>query len=123
MKSILQIILLAAAVVTCCVACTGCRIAAGTAIAQPDASHQMHSLQGVLRIHPKYAYKYYLTGFGLGQECGLFGESALKNIPPGSRIRVEGQLGTRSLPREGSFRGSFFIYMDVVKAEVLRRGE
>jgi len=90
---------------------------------QATCTHKPHILEGKLEIHPKYAYKYFIAGFGDGQECALFGESKLKDIPLGSYIRVEGYLGTRFIPRGYVFAGRCFIYMDVEKVEILSSGK
>ncbi len=54
---------------------------------------QRQTLEGVLREHPKYLYRYYIDGFGDGQKCALHG---LERFPighvPGSRIKVAGKF-------------------------------
>jgi len=92
------------------------------------ARNQSHALEGVLKIHPKYLYKYYITGFGDGQKCALFGEEELRSIKSGSFIRVEGRLGTRfhdgGTPANPSpFPNTCYIYMDVDSIKVLRESE
>ena len=94
------------------------------AVGETENAKDMFALEGELRIHPKYLFKYYLTGFGDGQECALFGEG-LDGIKPGSGIRVEGTLGTRfssggTATNPSPFGRTCFIYMDVTKIDVLR---
>ena len=78
-----------------------------------------HTLEGVLRVHPKFLYRHYIDGFGGGQSCALRGLEKLANLPePGTRIRVNGTLGTER--HEGGneanpspFSPTTYIYMDV----------
>ena len=85
-------------------------------------------LEGILRVHPKFLYKYYIVGFGDGQKCALFGEDKLKDIQVGSRIHVEGHLRT-SFHEGGNdknpspFSRTYFIYMDVQTVRVLQKPE
>ncbi len=88
------------------------------------AAPEIHTLEGILNEHPKFLYRYYLTGFGGGQSCALFGwEKQLQEIKPGARIRVKGILGTRS-HRGGTagnpspFPATTFIFMNVNSVEV-----
>lgn len=84
--------------------------------------------EGILKIHPKYLWKYYVTGFAQGQLLALFGDEILKDIKPGSIIHVEGRLGTRLPPRGDEknppqLSGGWYIYMDVESVKVLREPE
>ena len=59
---------------------------AGTESDSPDV------LEGTLRVHPKFHYRYYIDGFGDGQECALFdADSKLASIKPGTPVRVSGR--------------------------------
>ncbi len=65
-----------------------------------EIDKEMHILEGVLKICPKYLYRYYLsTGYVGGQTCALYGDNEfrdkIKKIKPGSWIHVEGRLSTR----------------------------
>ncbi len=90
-----------------------------------EAAEVPVALEGTLKIHPKFLYKYYLADFGGGQTCALFGAEELQNIPVGSGIRVEGRLGTRFHPGGDAqnlspFPRTWYIYMDVATVKVLR---
>lgn len=92
-----------------------------------------HVLEGEVRIHPKYLYKYYLF-FGDGQTCALYGakheseDAALAKLKQGMRIRVRGILGTYFHPGDGGkgnlspFPASWVLYMDVRELVVLGQG-
>jgi len=82
-------------------------------------------LEGILKVHPKYLYKYYITGFGDGQECALMKCKELEKIKPGSYIHVEGRLGTfhhsgGTKNNPSPFSKTWIIYMDVEKVNVLK---
>ena len=89
------------------------------------------TLEGKLEIHPKYLYKYYLVAYG-GQLCALYGKDQarecdlLKDIEPGTHIRVRGRLGTSHHPggtrdNPSPFPRSWTIYMEVEQAELVDR--
>jgi hypothetical protein len=93
-----------------------------------DAPEAKPMLEGVLKVYPKFLYKYYLVADG-GQTCALYepeqrtGE-LLSRIEPGSRVRVSGSLGTRLHPggtkdNPSPFGRTWVIYMDVEKVEIL----
>jgi hypothetical protein len=93
-----------------------------------ESKNQLFDLEGRLNIHPKFLYKYYISGLGDGQHCALFGEERLKDIQPGSWIHVTGRLGTRfhaggSEKNLSPFPRTYYIYMDVKSAKVLRGPE
>ena len=87
------------------------------------------TLEGTLKVHPKYLYRYYIAGLGNAQTCALFGseefkEEAFKEIKEGSRIRVTGRLGTRyhsggTAANLSPFPPTWIIYMDVETVKVL----
>lgn len=97
-------------------------------ISQADAEAEIVALEGTLKVHPKFLYKYYLSDFGGGQTCALFGAEALQKIPVGSWVRVEGRLGTRfhsggDAQNLSPFPRTWYIYMDVAAVKVLREPE
>jgi hypothetical protein len=97
-------------------------LGAGSKTGEMQAETSM--LEGVLQVHPKYLFTYYLAGFADGQECALFPEEKLKGVTIGSRIRVEGRLGTRLYKGETSenpsaFGRTMFIFMEVDTITVL----
>jgi hypothetical protein len=100
----------------------------GTGTKNAESRSPVSTLEGILKIHPKYLFKYYITGFGDGQECALFGEDKLKNIKVGSLIHVEGHLATRfhvggSEKNPSPFGPTWYIFMDVETVRVLREPE
>lgn len=100
---------------------------AGMESTAPPAAREQDVLEGFLRIHPKFHYKYYVDGFGDGQECALFGaEEQLAGIEPGSLVRIEGILGSKisgDPDNRGALRSTWIIYMDVERVKVLRNPE
>jgi hypothetical protein len=98
----------------------------GVANAQNASNQRVDTLVGVLRVHPKFHYRYYIDGFGDGQECALFGaDERLKQLKPGSVIRIQGDLASKFFgdpKNRGALASTWIIYMDVDKAEVLRDG-
>ncbi len=109
--------------------CESAACAADTGGAQvAETKSQMFELEGTLRVHPKFLYRYYINGFGDGQACALFGEERLKEIKPGSLIHVTGRLGTRfhsggNEKNPSPFPSTWYIYMDVETVKVLRGPE
>lgn len=109
-------------------------IAVGSLIAagkKGETPVKLSTLEGVLRVHPKFLYKYYIVAYG-GQTCALYGGTLarepekLKDIKPGTWIRVRGQLGT-FLHRGGSkdnpspFSRTWVIYMELKEVTELRK--
>ena len=93
-------------------------------------TNNLHTLEGELRVHPKYLYKYYLV-FGDGQKCALYSsahkheDESLAALKPGARVRVRGVLGTEFHRSTGTkdnpspFGSAWIMYMDIDTAEVL----
>lgn len=80
-------------------------------------------LEGVLKVHPKFLYHYYLV-VGPNQICALYGPdherkpNTLSRFKEGSRIRVRGTLGTYHHPGStdenlSPFPPTWLLYMDV----------
>jgi hypothetical protein len=100
-------------------------ILAGATDAQEVSNRPADVLEGVLRVHPKFHYRYYVDGFGDGQHCALFGaDEVLKQVKPGSLIRVQGELASRFFgnPKDTSSAliSTWIIHMNVAKVGVLR---
>jgi|GEM_PF-4683032 len=97
----------------------------GVVSAQKPPGKPANVLEGVLRIHPKFHYRYYIDGFGDGQKCALFqADKQLKQIKPGSRIRVRGDLASKLLggdPKDqrSALTRTWILYMDVHQVHVL----
>jgi hypothetical protein len=88
---------------------------------RPDAP-RLWTLEGELKVHPKYLYRYYLVFDG--QTCALYGPDhrreldKLASLQPGTRIRVRGTLGTfhhagGSKENPSPFPPAWVLYMDV----------
>ena len=94
-------------------------------IATPQPKKQdLQTLEGLLRVHPKFHYRYYIDGFGDGQQCALFkADKRLRQLKPGSVIRVQGRLRSDFFgPRDnsGAMISSWIIYMEVQQVKLLR---
>jgi len=83
-------------------------------------------LEGELKVHPKYLYRYYLV-LGDGQSCALYGSDhgsepdQLARLKIPVRVRVQGVLGTAHHPGGTSpFPETWTLYMDVHEVEVLK---
>jgi len=110
-------------------------VAASTAVlgsppAGSAAATKLWTLEGELKIHPKFLYRYYLV-FGDGQKCALFGADharepqALARLELPVRVRVRGELGTSyhaggTDKNPSPFPRTWILYMDVHEVEVLR---
>ncbi|MBC8871446.1 MAG: hypothetical protein H8E44_18640 [Planctomycetes bacterium] len=99
-------------------------ILVGVTDAQKASDNPVDTLEGVLRVHPRFHYRYFIEGFGDGQECALFGaDKSLQQIKPGSLIRVRGDLASKFLGQKdgtSALISTWIIYMDVDQVEVLR---
>lgn len=84
------------------------------------ATDNLSVLEGTLKVHPKFAYRFYLDGLANGQSCGLTGmDNKLKDLQPGTRIRVRGTLHSRHFEESAYHQPNAalivadYIYMDV----------
>jgi hypothetical protein len=114
---------------------TGGIVAAGLAL--PDAvageepkTSTLWPLEGELKVHPKYIYRYYLV-FGDGQKCALYGRDhsrepeQLARLQPPVRVRLRGVLGTAhhaggTKENPSPFGPTWELYMDVHEVETLK---
>jgi hypothetical protein len=89
--------------------------------AQQPTEKSPNVLEGTLRVHPTIHDRFFIDDFGDGQKCTLLqADDRLKQIAPGSLLRVRGKLESKFLG-EGPYEiGTRFIYMNVDKVEVLR---
>lgn len=90
------------------------------------ATDNLSVLEGTLKSHPKFAYRFYLDGLANGQTCGLIGMDAkLKGIQEGARIRVCGTLHSQHFQKSAYNQPNAaivvadYIYMDVKHLELL----
>jgi hypothetical protein len=91
---------------------------------QAEAGQQVSEFEGVLKVHPKFLYKYYVTGIAEGQHFALSPDAKFKDIQPGSMIHVEGRLATRFHPggndkNPSPFPRGWYVWMDVESVKVL----
>jgi len=97
-----------------------------SAQAQGRSEDRAEILEGTLRVHPKFHYRYYIDGFGDGQQCALFQvDDRLQHIKPGSLIRVRGNLASKFFGRDPkdkfpALASTWIIYMNVEHVEVIR---
>lgn len=96
------------------------------AVPEGGNAKELSILEGTLKQHPKFAYRYYLDGLSQGQTCGLMGMDAkLKDVRPGTRIRVRGILFGLHFEESAYNRPNAalvvadYIYMDVKHLELL----
>jgi hypothetical protein len=91
---------------------------------------RLWTLEGELKVHPKFIYRYYLTLLD-GQKCALYGfdhsrePDQLARLPLPIRVRVRGVLGTAHHPggtndNPSPFPEGWTLYMDVHEVEALK---
>ncbi|HJZ58655.1 MAG TPA: hypothetical protein VKE74_27180 [Gemmataceae bacterium] len=91
---------------------------------------QLWPLEGELKVHPKYLYRYYLE-LGDGQKCALDGSDhsrepdQLARLQLPLRVRVRGVLGTAHHPggtkdNPSPFGETWTLYRDVHEVEKLK---
>src|SRR5262249_54473025 len=103
--------------------------AAGTA--EPKAP-KLWTLEGELKVHSKYLYRYYVVlSNESGQRCALFGSDhsrdpvKLARLQFPARVRVRGVLGTEhhaggTKENPSPFSETWILYMDVHEVEALK---
>jgi hypothetical protein len=102
----------------------------GPAACDEPKAPRLWTLEGELKAHPKYLYRYYLV-LGDGQRCGLYGADhgrepdQLARLQSPARVRVRGVLGTAHHPggtkhNPSPFPETWTLYMDVHEVEALK---
>jgi hypothetical protein len=111
-------------------------VAVGTAVVGAAAAGddpkapKLWTLEGEVKVHPKYLYRYYLV-LGNGQMCALYGSDhgrepdQLTRLELPARVRVRGVLGTEhhsggTKENPSPFPETWTVYMDVHKVETLK---
>ena len=91
-----------------------------------NATDNLSVLEGTLKLHPKFAYRFFLDGLANGQTCGLTGmDTKLKEIQPGARIRVRGTLHSQHFDESAYDQPNAalivadYIYMNVKHLKLL----
>lgn len=107
----------------------GVAVIGGTASSNEVNASKLWTLEGELKVHPKFLYRYYVEILN-GQKCALYGadderEKVLASIPLPALVRVRGTLGTKEhtggTPDNPSpFPKGWIMYMDVHEAETLK---
>lgn len=117
------------AVTTGAVAVGAAALGAVAAANEPKVP-RLWPLEGQLKVHPKYIYRYYLA-FGDGQKCALYGSDhkrepdQLARLQLPVRVRVRGVLGTAHHPggtgeNPSAFGETWELYMDVHEVEKVK---
>ena len=102
---------------------------AAAAAGEPEAP-KLWTLEGELKAHPKFLYRYYLALLD-GQKCALYGPDhsrepeQLARLQLPARVRVRGVLGTAHHPggtkeNPSPFPEGWMLYMDVHEVEALK---
>jgi hypothetical protein len=108
-------------------------VAVGTAVVGAAAAGddpKLWTLEGEVKVHPKYLYRYYLV-LGNGQMCALYGSDhgrepdQLASLELPARVRVRGVLGTAhhtggTKENPSPFPETWTVYMDVHEVESLK---
>jgi hypothetical protein len=102
----------------------------GTAAGDEPKALKLWTLEGGLKVHPKYLYRYYLV-LGNGQMCALYGSDhgrepgQLARLQLPVRVRVRGVLGTAhhsggTRENPSPFPETWTLYMDVHEVVALK---
>jgi hypothetical protein len=108
----------------------GSAVLGGTAAGNEPKAPKLWPLEGELKVHPKYLYRYCLV-LGDGQKCALYGSEhgrepdQLARLQLPIRVRVRGVLGTEHHPggtkeNPSPFGETWTLYMDVHEVETLK---
>jgi len=111
-------------------AVVGTAVLTGAAQGAEPRAAKLWTLEGELKVHPKYLYRYYLV-FGDGKRCGLFGPNhdrepeLLARVKLPARVRVRGELGTEhhaggTRENPSPFPPAWMVFMDVHEVETLK---
>ena len=108
----------------------GTAVLGGAAAGDEPKAPKLWTLEGELKVHPKYLYRYYLV-LGDGQMCALYGSDhgrepdQLARLKLPARVRVRGVLGTShhlggTKENPSPFPETWVLYMDVHEVEALK---
>src|SRR5262245_492672 len=109
----------------------GTAILSGTAAGDEPKAPKLWTLEGELKVHPKFLYRYYLVLLGTGQICALYGSDhnrepdQLARVRLPDFVRVRGVLGTAhhaggTKENPSPFPPGWMLYMDVHEVEALK---
>ena len=109
----------------------GTAVLSGTAAGDEPKPPKLWTLEGELKVHPKFHYRYYLVLLGTGQICALYGadhgreqdQLARLKLPIG--VKVRGVLGTEyhdggTKENPSALVAGWILYMDVHEVEPLK---
>jgi hypothetical protein len=102
----------------------------GTAAADEPKAPKLWTLEGELKVHPKFIYRYYIVLLD-GQKCALYGADHsrepdhLARVKLPDFVRVRGVLGTAhhsggTKDSPSPFPPGWTLYMDVHEVEALK---
>ena len=108
----------------------GSAVLGGTAAGDEPKAPKLWTLEGELKVHPKFIYRYYIVLLG-GQMCALYGSDhgrepdSLARAKLPDFVRVRGVLGTEhhaggTKENPSPFPPGWTLYMDVHEAEALK---
>ena len=103
---------------------------AETAAGNEPKAPRLWTLEGELKIHPKFIYRYYIVLLD-GQKCALYGADhgrepeQLTRVKLPDCVRVRGVLGTAHHPggtkeNPSPFPAGWTVYMDVHEVEAMK---
>jgi hypothetical protein len=104
----------------------GTAVLSGTAAGDEPKPPKLWTLEGELKVHPKFLYRYYLVLLGTGQICALYGaEDQLARLKLPIGVNVRGVLGTKyhdggTKENPSPFPPGWTLYMDVHEVEPLK---
>ena len=104
----------------------GTAVLSGTAAGDEPKPPKLWTLEGELKVHPKFLYRYYLVLLGTGQICALYGaEDQLARLKLPIGVNVRGVLGTKyhdggTKENPSPFPQGWTLYMDVHEVEPLK---
>jgi hypothetical protein len=108
----------------------GSAVLGGTSAGGEPKAPKLWTLEGELKVHPKFIYRYYIVLLD-GQKCGLYGSDhslepdELARVELPDFVRVRGVLGTAHHPggtkeNPSPFPPGWTLYMDVHEVEALK---
>ena len=108
----------------------GTAVLGATAAGDEPKAPKLWTLEGELKVHPKFIYHYYIVLLD-GQKCALYGSDHgrepdhLARIQLPDFVRVRGVLGTAHHPggtkeNPSPFPQGWTLYMDVHEVEALK---
>ncbi len=108
----------------------GTAVLGGTAAGEELKASKRWTLEGELKVHPKFIYRYYIVLLD-GQKCALYGSDhsrepdQLARVQLPDFVRVHGVLGTEhhaggTKENPSPFPEGWTLYMDVHEVEALK---